>query len=96
MSEGHATARTQSRRRKSGQGIRRIVGHLKGRATQELFREKLWPDSRRPVWAKNDWHVFLFTPDDVIRAIRYVEDNPLREGKRRQHWPFVVPFKPSI
>ncbi len=76
--------------------IHRIVGHLKGRATQELFREKLWPDSQRPVWAKNDWHVFLFTPDDIVRAIQYVENNPLREGKRRQHWPFVVPFMPPI
>ena len=36
-----------------------------------------------PIWAKNSWHVFLFTPSDVIRAIRYVENNPLREGKPR-------------
>jgi hypothetical protein len=26
---------------------------------------------------------------DVKRAILYVEDNPLKEGKPRQHWSFV-------
>jgi REP element-mobilizing transposase RayT len=76
--------------------IRRIVAHLKARATQRLIREKLLPNSDKPVWAKNDWHVFLFAPEDVARAIRYVENNPVREGKRRQHWPFVTPFIPSI
>jgi hypothetical protein len=28
----------------------------------------------------------------VARAVRYVEDNPLKEGKRRQRWSFVVPY----
>jgi REP element-mobilizing transposase RayT len=72
--------------------IGRIVGHLKTRATQRLLREKLWPESNRPVWAKHGWHVYLFTGADITRAIRYVENNPLREGKRRQRWPFVVPY----
>ena len=72
--------------------IGRIVGHLKARATQHLFAEGLWPTDRRPVWARNDWNVFLNSPDDMRRAIAYVEDNPNREGKRRQNWPFVVPY----
>jgi hypothetical protein len=32
----------------------------------------------------------------LVRAIRYVEGNPIKEGKRRQHWPFVVPFTPTM
>jgi hypothetical protein len=36
--------------------------------------------------------VFLFSAPDVDRAIRYVEDNPLREGMPREEWDFVVPY----
>jgi hypothetical protein len=32
--------------------------------------------------------------EDVYRAIKYVEDNPGKEGKKRQHWSFVVPYVP--
>jgi len=35
---------------------------------------------------------FLFTPEEVFERIRYAEEKPVREGKRRQLWPFVVPF----
>jgi hypothetical protein len=31
----------------------------------------------------------------IARAIRYVEDNPLKEGKPRQRWPMVKPFVES-
>ena len=27
--------------------------------------------------------------------IRYVINNPLKEGKKLQNWPFVVPFVPD-
>ncbi len=69
--------------------IRRIVGHLKGRATQQFAEQKLWPSSEHPVWAERGWNVFLDNVDYMKRAIRYVEDNPLKEGKPRQHWSFV-------
>jgi REP element-mobilizing transposase RayT len=80
-----------------------IIGHLKGRATQQLLADGLHPlsayrqgDGTIPSpWARKGWTVFLSTDDDIRRAIRYVEDNPLKEGKRRQHWSFVVPFTPA-
>jgi REP element-mobilizing transposase RayT len=80
-----------------------IIGHLKGRATQQLLSEGLhplsahrqWDGTIPSPWARKGWPVFLYTDDDIRRAIRYVEDNPLKEGKRRQHWSFVVPFVPS-
>ena len=78
----------------SDRTVGRIVGHLKTRARQYLARDGLWPDPQRPAWGKKNWKVFLYTPEDVRRAIAYVEANPEREGKPRQRWSFVVPFAP--
>ncbi len=72
--------------------IKRIVGHLKGRATQNLKQSGQWPDAERPVWSRGCWKVFLNSSADVHRAIRYVEDNPLKEGKRKQIWSWVTPY----
>jgi hypothetical protein len=36
--------------------------------------------------------VFLDTEEAIENAIRYVEENPVREGKPQQHWSFVHPF----
>jgi len=77
-----------------------IAGHLKGRATQELLREELHPlaayrqtDGTIPSpWARKSWSVFLRTDTAIRRAIRYVEENPQKEGKPRQRWPFVASF----
>jgi REP element-mobilizing transposase RayT len=69
----------------------RIVGHLKGRATQRLISECQWPAANRPAWAAKCWKVFLDTPDDVARAVAYVEANPEKESLPRQRWSFVVP-----
>lgn len=70
----------------------RLIGHLKGRATQRLAADGLWPPDRRPVWGHGGWNVFLDTPEDVSRAVAYVEANPAKEGKPRQRWSFVTPF----
>jgi REP element-mobilizing transposase RayT len=72
--------------------VERIVSHLKARATQSLKSEGLWPDDGRPTWAEHCWKVYLNTPSDIRRAVKYVNDNPLREDKRRQRWSFVVPY----
>ena len=69
--------------------IRAIVGHFKGRATQRLIADGLWPDRDRPIWGRKSWVVFLDSPDDMHRAIAYVENNPLKEQKPRQRWSFV-------
>ena len=72
--------------------ITRVVGHLRGRATQQLYAEQLFPNDGRPVWAEGCWKVFLNSHDEVFHAIQYVEENPEKEGKRRQCWPFVTPY----
>jgi len=43
-----------------------------------------------PVWTEGGWKVFLDRPDDVRRTIRYIEENPVKWGLPRQHWPLVV------
>ncbi len=76
------------------QDVRRIATHVKSPATRQLKKEGLWPDSPRSIWAKNGWSVFLFEVAEVRRTIRYVEQNPVRDGKRKQSWSFVVPYEP--
>jgi hypothetical protein len=78
----------------------RIIGHLKTRASQQLEADGLHPhvghfrpDGKRPSpWADGCWKVFLDDAGRIGVAIDYVEDNPIREGRPAQRWPFVVPF----
>jgi hypothetical protein len=77
--------------------IEQVVIQLKGAATEQLVAEGLHPfqdlrDSKggRPkCFARGEWKVFL-DPPDVPHAIEYVNDNPPKEGKPRQRWPFVI------
>jgi REP element-mobilizing transposase RayT len=81
----------------------RIIGHLKARTTQNLLEEKLLPfvDFRDeegrvpPVWVHRGWKVFLDSIEEIQRAIRYVEGNPVKEGMKKQKWKFVAPFDPK-
>jgi REP element-mobilizing transposase RayT len=69
-----------------------MVGHLKSRATRALKAAGLWPADRRSIWGAHGWNVYLDAVADVERAIRYVEENPIKEGKRVQRWSLVTPF----
>jgi REP element-mobilizing transposase RayT len=79
--------------------VERLVIQLKQASTLRLVDEGIHPfQSLKPpdgpppkCWARGEWKVFLNTEEEVERAIRYVEDNPLKEGKPRQRWPFVRP-----
>jgi REP element-mobilizing transposase RayT len=74
-----------------------VVIQLKSAATTRLVREELHPFQHLKTaagappkcFAQGEWKVFL-DPDDVARAIRYVEMNPVKEGLPPQRWPFVV------
>ena len=78
--------------------VEKIMSHLKSKATARLRHEGRHPlsdylDRHRRVpspWAERNWAVYLNKPDDIERAIRYVNDNPIKENKPRQHWSFVV------
>lgn len=45
-----------------------------------------------PVWADRPYKVFLYSPEDVRGRVKYVEDNPLKEGLSRQTWPFITKY----
>jgi REP element-mobilizing transposase RayT len=80
--------------------ILQVMNQLKGRASLAMADRQLHPfqnvrekdDSRPSPWARKGWKVFLDTHEDMRRAIAYTEDNPLKEGLRRQRWPFVTPY----
>lgn len=80
--------------------VETIVGHLKGRASQELAKAGQHPlaeyrrvDGSCPSpWARRCWRVYLNDENQLRRAIAYVERNPARERKPPQTWSFVVPY----
>jgi hypothetical protein len=80
--------------------VEQIAILLKGEATKHLKQGSLHPQARciredhklPSMWAEGQWKVFLDCEEAIETAIRYVEENPIREGKPRQKWPFVMPF----
>jgi REP element-mobilizing transposase RayT len=80
--------------------IEQVVRLLRQAATLRLlasglhpFASQRAPNGRLPsIWAQDFWKVFLDTPDEIRDKIKYVEDNPVKEGKKRQTWSFVTPY----
>jgi hypothetical protein len=76
------------------------VIQLKGAATLRLVTDGLHPflSDRKPdgsypkCFARREWKVFLDSADDVTRAVRYVEENPRKEGLPRQYWRLITPY----
>jgi len=73
--------------------IETIVAHMKSRATHQLNKAGINPLPRSP-WARGQWVVYLNTVDAVHRAIRYANNNPIKDGMKPQHWKFVSPPNP--
>ncbi len=64
---------------------------------KEASRSRLIASGHRaidhPTWtAGTGWKVFLETPDEIRRTIRYIERNPLPLGLPVQQWSFVRPY----
>ena len=70
---------------------RQIITHMKGRATQRLKADGLSPKSPN-IWGRSGWSVFLDEEEDVLRAIEYVNQNPIEAGLPPQSWAFVEKF----
>ncbi|MHC4662423.1 MAG: transposase [Planctomycetota bacterium] len=84
----HVVARRHKRR------IEKVVAHLKSKASRSLTSSGL-RTGKAPVWARGSWHVYLNSRDDIIRSIKYVTNNPGREGRSPQKWEFVDSFDPN-
>jgi hypothetical protein len=77
-----------------------VANLLKGEATRRLVETGMHPmeehrneKGRLPsMWGESQWKVYLDTEEAIENAVRYVEENPMREGKKRQQWTFVTPF----
>ena len=76
-----------------------VVTHLKSKATMSLRDKNNHPFERFAVggsppacWSRGCWKVYLDSPETVREAIDYVEQNPLKEGKRLQKWSFVKQY----
>ena len=44
------------------------------------------------IWSGGQWKGYLDSEEAIENAIRYVEENPVKEGMARQNWSFVTPF----
>jgi REP element-mobilizing transposase RayT len=75
-----------------------IIGHFKARATQQLIEEKIHPfqsqvlpDGTLPcAWARRE--VYLDSVADILQAIEYANDNPLKKHVPPQSHPFVTEY----
>ena len=81
--------------------VEQAANLLKGVAQSQLVDDGSHPllafrqvQRRVPsMWADRCWKVYLDSEQAIENAIRYVEENPVREGKPRQTWSFVRPFE---
>jgi REP element-mobilizing transposase RayT len=77
-----------------------LLNQLKGRATAALladarhpFQNESDPRGNRPsCWSRGGWLVHLDSVVAVNRAIKYVEESPIKDGKRAQRWRFVTAY----
>jgi REP element-mobilizing transposase RayT len=80
--------------------VETMVRLLKAEATTELIHDGRHPLAQYPFadgslpspLARKRWKVYLDSEDDIARAIRCVEENPVKDGKRPQQWSFVIPY----
>lgn len=78
-----------------------LIGrHLKSKATYELSQDNRHPMQRfesdkgrvPSPWSRNQWIPYIYTKEHMRAAIRYVEQNPVKAGLKRQKWNLVVPY----
>lgn len=68
-----------------------MIHALKGKSAKTL-RERCDVPQTHPVWSSDDFKKFLYTPEDILRTVRYVEDNPPKENLPGQSFAFVTAY----
>lgn len=79
--------------------VETVVRLLKAEATTQLIRDGLHPLAHWPLEdgsLPSPWAHRRCNEEDLVRAIRYVEANPLKEAKPPQRWKFVRPFPGAV
>ena len=77
--------------------VEQVVRRLKQFAGLQLKDDRIHPFAsflgRRgalpSVFSGSLWKCFIDNEEYFSRAVEYVHENPLKEGKKRQHWSFV-------
>jgi len=46
-----------------------------------------------PCFGRKWWTVFIDSENHFLQSLPYVENNPEKEGKPRQSWDFVTPYR---
>jgi REP element-mobilizing transposase RayT len=77
--------------RKHRDSAEEMIFGLQEASRLRLRTSGLFPETH-PVWGGPGWKVFLDHPTEVRRTIKYVDDNPTKMRRARQHWDFVVPY----
>lgn len=74
--------------------VETLVARFKQRATMRLSEEGIHPlaayEGPPKPWARNGWKNFIDSEEELRCCIRYVEENPIKEGKPTQRWSFVT------
>ena len=81
-----------------------MINQLKGAATRQLLKEFIHPFASHrsdnghlpSIWASGGWKVYLNSDTDMLRAIKYVQDNPIKAKLQQQKWRFTVKYKQTI
>ena len=81
--------------------VEQMAKLLKGAATTQIIKDKRHPLEKHKgangslphMWAESQWKVYLDSEEQIVTAIRYVNENPEREGKKGQHWSFISLFR---
>jgi REP element-mobilizing transposase RayT len=80
--------------------VEKQVRLLKAAATVMLKRDGRHPMTRfgggaarlPSLWGRGLWKVYLNDRAAAERAVAYVQENPVRDGKCPPRWSFVRPF----
>ncbi|HEY1685293.1 MAG TPA: transposase [Tepidisphaeraceae bacterium] len=65
-----------------------MMGHFRNAARIKIAGHGKW-SLDHAVFGGGGWKVFMDHPDEVRRTIKYIENNPVKEGMAPQHWRFV-------
>jgi REP element-mobilizing transposase RayT len=77
--------------RKHRDSAEQMIANLQDASREAVLDLRIHPNGH-PVWGGHGWKVFLDSPDDIRRTIRYIEENPVNLRMPRRSWGFVTVY----